>query len=170
MICAVRVRGRERPTVSGVHRLEHVEGFAAADLAHDDPVRPHAQRGPQQSAHVDRAGTLDARRPCLERDDVRLRQPELGGVFDRHDALAFSEGVSERVEGRRLPTRRPARDQDGSSLTHRGDEKIHRHARAGPKADEVIRRQRSAREAPDGEHRAMERDRRDHGVHARAIG
>src|SRR5205085_11593249 len=30
---AVRVRGRQRPAVPGVHRLQHVEGLTAAHLA-----------------------------------------------------------------------------------------------------------------------------------------
>ena len=74
VIRAVRVRGRERSAVAGVHRLEHVERLAAADLADDDAIGPHPKRGPQQRAHVDGTRPLDARRSRLERDDVRLRQ------------------------------------------------------------------------------------------------
>ena len=40
----VGVDRRHRAVVAGVHRLKHVERFAGANLADDDPVGPHAQR------------------------------------------------------------------------------------------------------------------------------
>src|SRR6476661_1326962 len=39
----VGVNRREGAVVAGVHGLEHVEGFAAADLADHNAVRPHTQ-------------------------------------------------------------------------------------------------------------------------------
>ena len=45
---AVRVDRRQRAVVARVHRLQHVERFLAAHLAHDDPVRPHTQAVDQQ--------------------------------------------------------------------------------------------------------------------------
>ena len=44
----VGVDGGHRAVVTGVERLEHVERLAAADLADDEAVGPHAQRGPHQ--------------------------------------------------------------------------------------------------------------------------
>ena len=40
----VRVERAQRAVVARVHRLEHVQRLGAADLADDDPVRPHAER------------------------------------------------------------------------------------------------------------------------------
>ena len=40
---AVGVRGGQRAVVAGVHGLEHVQRLAAAHLADDDAVGPHAQ-------------------------------------------------------------------------------------------------------------------------------
>ena len=39
----VRVNGRERAVVAGVHRLQHVERLFAADLADDDAVGAHTE-------------------------------------------------------------------------------------------------------------------------------
>ena len=73
--------------MAGVERLEHVERLAAADLADDDAVGPHAQRGAHEIAHRDRACALGVGRPRFEPHDVRLREAELGGLLDRDDAL-----------------------------------------------------------------------------------
>ena len=47
--------------VASVHRLEHVERFAAPDLAHDDPVGAHAQRVAHEVADHDLAASFDIR-------------------------------------------------------------------------------------------------------------
>ena len=52
IICSTRERASRRvgvdrghrTFVAGVHRLQHVERLAAANLTNDDPVGPHAQR------------------------------------------------------------------------------------------------------------------------------
>ena len=70
----VRVRRRERPVVSRVHRLEHVEGLTAADLTDDDPIRSHPERVANQISDRDLAATLDGRRSGLKTDHVGLRE------------------------------------------------------------------------------------------------
>src|SRR3989441_13281194 len=52
-------RSRQRAVVAGVHRLQHVEGFAAATLANDDAVRAHAERVLDQVALHDLTLALD---------------------------------------------------------------------------------------------------------------
>src|SRR5688572_23500493 len=39
----VRVHGRQRAVVAGVHRLQHVHSLWAADLADDDAIGPHTE-------------------------------------------------------------------------------------------------------------------------------
>src|SRR5579871_4448090 len=48
-----------RPVMAGVHRLQHIERFRAADLAENDAVGAHAQRIAQQVAHGDLAAALE---------------------------------------------------------------------------------------------------------------
>ena len=74
----VGVDRRHRAIVARVHRLQHVERFAGANLADDDAVGPHAQGILDQVALRDLALALDIRRPGLEAHDMLLLQLELG--------------------------------------------------------------------------------------------
>ena len=83
---------RHRTVVPGIHRLQHVERLAAAALADDDPVGPHAQRILHEVADANHgAAALDIRRTRFEPDDVLLVEQEFRRVLDRHDALAVRE-------------------------------------------------------------------------------
>src|SRR5205823_8591636 len=112
----VRVRGGQRATVPGVHRLKHVERLAAAHLTDDDPIRAHPKGCTEERAHVDRPRTFDARSSRFERDDVWLRKPKLGGVLDRHDTFAVADRKSERVQRRGLATRGAAGNENASAF------------------------------------------------------
>jgi hypothetical protein len=48
--------------MAGVHRLQHVEGFAAAYFTDDDAIWPHAEGIAKQFALRDLPDTLDIRR------------------------------------------------------------------------------------------------------------
>ena len=77
--------------MAGVHRLEHVERFLAADLADHDAIGPHTQGVDHQLPLPDGALAFDVRRPRLEPRHVLLVELELGGVFDGDDALVLAE-------------------------------------------------------------------------------
>ena len=89
-----------------VHRLEHVERFAAAALADDDAVGAHAEGVLHEIADRVLALPLHVGGARLERDDVRLAELELGGVLDRDDALVGRDGAREDVEERGLAAAR----------------------------------------------------------------
>ena len=74
------MRGRERPVVPRVHRLEHVQRLTAADLADDDPVGSHPEGVAHELADGHPPTSLDVGRARLERDDVGAVQPELRSV------------------------------------------------------------------------------------------
>ena len=98
----VRVDRGQRPVVARVHRLQHVQGLGPADLADDDPIRPHAQRIAHQIADRYLALALDVLGPRLQAQDVALVELELGCVLDRHDPLRVGDRRREGVEQRRL--------------------------------------------------------------------
>ena len=86
----VRVGGvhrRERAAVAGGHRLDEIERLAAAALADDDAIGPHAQGRAQKIADGDGAAPLGVGRARLEVDRVRLLQLHFGRVLDDDDAL-----------------------------------------------------------------------------------
>ena len=108
----IGVDGGHRAVVAGIHRLQHVERFAGADLADDDPVGAHAQRVLDQFALGDLAPALDIRRPRLQPHDMLLLQLELGRVLDGDDALAIVDEGRHGIEHGRLAGTGTARNED----------------------------------------------------------
>ena len=157
--------------MAGVHRLEHVEGGAVADLTDDDAVGAHPQRVAHQVADGDRALALDVRRARLQAQHVLLVQLELGGVLDGDDPLVVGDEAGQDVEQGRLARAGAAGDDDVEPAAHarlRG-----RRAPAGrerAEGDQVPVRERVGGELADGEHAAVEGDRRDDRVDAGAVG
>src|SRR5471030_1030435 len=82
-----RVDGAHRTVVASVHGLQHFQHFAAAYLAHDDPVRTHPQRIAQQVSNGHHARAVKTARTAFQPHHVRVIELELGGVFYRHHAL-----------------------------------------------------------------------------------
>src|SRR4030088_3082485 len=77
----VGVERGHRPFVAGVHRLEHVQGFAATALTHDDAVGAHTQTAFDELSNRDSALAFDVRRARLELDPVRLLKLKLRRVL-----------------------------------------------------------------------------------------
>ena len=127
------------PSWPGVERGQEIESLGAAHLPDHDPVGTHPKRVPQQVADRDLSPALDARRPALEPDHVRLAQAELGGVLDRDHPLRRADVGREGVEQGRLARSRAAGDQDAAP---RRDRRLRagREARAVrvPRGDELV--------------------------------
>src|ERR1035437_4558150 len=83
----VSVNGGRGPFVTGVHGLEHVKGFFATDFTDDDAVGAHTETVDKQLPLLDGALTFNIGRPGFKADDVLLRQPKFGRVFDSNQAL-----------------------------------------------------------------------------------
>ena len=111
------------------------------------------------------AGRVSSRTTCA------LLQPKLGGVLDGDDALVVGDERRERVQQRRLAGAGAAADEDVEPRLHaRGQEVQHLRRRATRWRTRSSGLERLGAEAADGEHRAVERERRDDGVDARAVG
>ena len=167
---AVGVDRRQAAVVAGVHGLQHVQRLGAADLADDDAIGPHAQRVDDQVALLDRALALDVRRPGLEADDVALPQHQLGGVLDGDDPLAFRDEAGEHVQQRRLAGAGAAADDDVQPAGDGRDHEVEHRAGQRLAIDQVGAAQAIGPEPADREARAVEGERRDDGVDARAVG
>ena len=102
------MNGRHRAVVPGIHGLHHVERLAAAHLANDDAIRPHAQRISHQIPLVDLAMTFDIGRTRFELNHVGLLQLQLGRILDRDDAFGRIDHAGKRVEQRGLARSRAA--------------------------------------------------------------
>ena len=167
---AVGVHRGHRAVVAGVHRLEHVEGLAAAALADDDAVGTHPEAVLDEVADRDLAGALDVRRTGLHAEHVPLVELELLGVLDGDDALAVRDERRQDVEERGLAGAGAAGHEDVELALDAGAEEPDAARVEGPEAHEVGGHEGLAGELPDGEERAVDRERRDDGVHAGAVG
>src|SRR5574340_550207 len=94
----VGVQGGQRPVMTGVHGLEHVERFAAAHLTDDDAVGAHTQRVPHQVANGNAAMPIDVGGLGLHADDVILLQFEFGCVLDGDDAFVVGDVAGKDIE------------------------------------------------------------------------
>ena len=105
------------------------------------------------------------RRPRLERDHVRLLQPQLRVVLHGDDPLGRRHRRRERVQQRRLAGAGAAGDHDVElRADERAQQQLGRAVERG-QADELLEREQ-AREAPDRHRRAVQRERRDDHVDA----
>ncbi len=112
---------------------------------------------------------LDVRGPRLQPDHVLPLKLELGGVFDRDDALARRNPFGQGVEKRGLAGPGAAGDQDvGLALDTGLDEGGHL-VPQGVDLDQALHVQRIGAEAPDAQRGSVQRQRRDDGVDAGAV-
>ncbi len=162
----VRVTGRQRAVVTGVHGLEHVERLATTDLTDDDPLRTHPEGVLHEVLDRDRAFALDVRGPRLEPDDVVLFEPKLGGVLDGDDPLVLGDEARHDVEERRLAGAGAAGDEHVQARFDARPEELHHLGRRGAELHVVGDLDAVFRELPDRDDRAVERERRDDDVHA----
>ena len=102
---------------------------------------------------------------------MRLLQLQLGGVLDGDHPLRRRNVAREDVEQRRFAGPGAARDDHvhlglGQGFQHQG----HAGRQTLEILDQVVHAQRCARKTPDGHHRAIQRHRRNDGIHPRPIG
>ena len=152
-----------------VHRLEHVERLGAADLADQDAVGAHPQAVAQQLADRELALALDVGRPVLERDDMRVVDLQLRGVFDRDHTLVVRDEACDHVERGRLARARAAGDEDVHATQHRGLQELRHRGAEAALAGEVFHAQYGVFELADGERGAVDGGRPDDRVDAAAV-
>ena len=154
---AIGVDRGQRTVVTGIHRLEHVERFAAAALTDDDAIGPHTQRVADQVADADFAGALNVRRARFEPDDVVLVERKLGRVFDGDDAVGVGDVAREDVEEGRLTGTGTAGDDDVEPRFDRGAQEVEDLGRGGAEAGSGRRPHAMRAEPADRQRRAVER-------------
>jgi hypothetical protein len=166
----VRVRPAEAPFVTRVHGLQHVEGLAASDLPHDDPVRSYPERVAHQVTHriSPRSSTFAGRAPSETTCGFASRSSAASSIVISRSSSEMNPDstpssvvlplpapplitmlVRPRTQGRRGSGARAARC-----------------SRSGPGR----RLDRNGREPADREHGTAERERRNDRVDLRAMG
>jgi len=154
----------ERPVVARRHGLQHVQRLAAAHLAHDEPIGPHAQGVTHEIADSDLAGALQARAARLEPRHVRAVDAQLGGILDRDDPLTGVDAGGQRAQQRGLAARRATADHDREARAHAALEQIGIGLGERAELDQLAQRERTRRETAQGEQRPVRCERRKHDV------
>ena len=166
----VGVQGAAAALVPGVEGGEQLDHLRAAHLADDDPVRSHPQGLADQVVQRQRPGPLEVGGAGLERDDVRVRRRELGGVLDDDDPFGRRDQPEQGREDGGLAGAGAAGDEERRP---RGDQRLQQPPHLGrgvPGREQVGQRERAPRREPQRDGRAGAGDRRQDRVQARAVG
>ena len=131
---------RQRSIMSGVHCLQHVEGFAPAHLADDDAFRSHSQAVSNQVPRCDLALAFDVWWSRLQSHNMWLLQLQFGRVLDRDNPLVVRNEAREYVQLRRLSRARTAGDNDILARLDNGLKNQGNLGRNGVKLDHIVNR------------------------------
>jgi hypothetical protein len=156
--------------VSGVHGLEHIEGFATAAFADDDAVWSHTESIANEVCCGHAATSFDVWRSGFEAEDVFLLELEFGGVFDGDDAVIIGDEAGEGIEECGFSGASSAADDDIEACFHGAFEEHDHFGGEGAEFEKVFESEWVASEAADGERGAIEGERGDDGIETGAIG
>ena len=165
----VGVDGGHRAFMTGVHGLQHVEGFFAAALAENDAVGPHTQRVLDQFALADFAFAFDIRRPRFHAADVRLLKLKFGSVFDGDQTLLFRNKGGKRIQHRGLAGAGAAGNDGGDARFHRCRQQIGHRRTQRADVDQLGQVERLLGEFTDRHQRSVDADRAHRHVDARTV-
>ena len=162
--------GGHRSIVPRVHGLQHFQHLGTAYLTHHNAVGAHAQAVAQQITNRHHTRTIKATGAAFHAHDMRVRQGQLGRVFDRHHALICGNKARNRVEHRGFAAACATTNQDVAALTH-GQFQQARHALVQrAELDHILHTQRIAAEFANRDCRPVKRQRLNHHIDAPAIG
>ncbi len=142
----------------------------SADLADDEPVRPHPQRVADEVAEGDLAPPLGGGRTALLADEVGMDGGELGDVLEDENPLLRGHELAERCEERGLAGPGPAGDQQVAAAQDGGVEEGGGRGVEGAELIELGDAEAASWRPADGEQRRPRGDRREHRVDPAAVG
>ncbi len=160
----------EAAVVAGVHRLEHVEGFAATALADNNPVGPHPQGVANQVANRVLARALHVGQFRFQADHVLLMQPQFLGILDRNNPLLVGNEAAQHVQQRSLTSAGTAADQNVAVVDHGRPQESRRRLGDTAQLEQVVHRHPLDGELADGKARPPGGQGRNDRVDTRTIG
>src|SRR3954451_5037615 len=156
--------------MAGVHGLQQIERLGSADFADDDAFGSHTQAVADQFAHRDLACTLDVGWPGFQPHHMRLLQLKFGGIFAGDDALIMLDELGQAVQQRGLAGAGAAGDQHVAADAADDLQDLGAFRRDRAELDQLVERQLVLLELSNGECGAVDRQRRNDGVDAGAVG
>ncbi len=103
---------RQAAVVAGVHGLEHVERFFAADFADDDTVRAHTESVDDEVPLPDSAAAFNVGWTRFKPHDVPLTKHQFRCVFNGDDPFLVRDEAGQDIQQCRLAGASAARDKD----------------------------------------------------------
>ncbi len=156
--------------VAGVHGLQHVKSFFAANLAHHDAVGTHTQAVDYQLPLAYGALALDVRRTRFQPHDVFLVHLQFRRVFDSDDAVGIGNVAGEDIQQCGLASAGSAGDQKIQPPLDHGRQQFQHRLGQGLVLNHVTSGDRVAAEAANGQAGAVDGQRGNNGVHAGSVG
>lgn len=145
----------QRAIVTGIHRLQHVQGFSTTTLANDDPIRTHTQAVLDQVTNGHGSLALNIWRPSFKSDGVGLSQSQFGGIFYRNDSFAMRNIVGKHVQKSSLATARTTRNDNIFTIVNANFQKTHHGLGNRAEPYQIITDQFLFGKLPDGKARAL---------------
>ena len=167
---AVCVTAAQRSVMPRVHSLYHVDGLTSADLADDDPVRPHAQGRADQIPDTDGTASLYIRIPGLQAHKViNVPDLELSIVLDGNDPFISRYKFGEGIEEGGLSRSGPAADKNVVAGADNAVQKSSDLFRQGAQSQKILHPDRLLRKTPDRHDRTVQSHRRQNDIHTVSI-
>ncbi len=155
--------------MTGIHRLEHVQGLTASYFTDDNSVGSHSKRIADQHSDGDFPFAFQVRRPAFQPDHVLLLKPQFGGVLDGHYAFIVRNVGRQHVQRGSLAASCSTRDYDVQARGHARTQEISHILSERPEVNQIGCGVRLTGELSHGKRRPRHRQRRDNSVHARAV-
>src|SRR5262245_15770526 len=104
--------GRHGAFMTGIHCLQHVEGFITPYLTYDDAVGPHSKCVFDQFALPYLSLSFNRWRTRLEPTDVGLLKLQFSGILNCNQPFLRGDVIGKRVKKGRFATARSPRDEN----------------------------------------------------------
>src|SRR5690606_11767471 len=135
-----------------------------------DTIGTHTQRITDQVTDGHRPSAIRISDFGFHAQNVLLLQLQLGCIFDRDDTLLLRDEAGTYVEQRSLPGARTPGDYNIQMGKHTGPDELCHLRGQGAIIDQLLNGQLILFELPDGDRRAIDSNRANDGIDARAIG
>src|ERR1700756_2421255 len=141
--------------MTGIHRLQHVKCFFAADFADDDAVGAHAETIDKELTLANRSHALDVGGTGLQPDNILLCKLQFRGVLDGHEPLILRYVLREDIQERRLARTCAAGHEDTDPGANCCSEHFNHFYGDTFELDQLVRRDRTSAEPANRESRTV---------------
>ena len=166
----VGMGGPQAPLMSGIQAHKKIRRLRTSHFSHDNSVRPHTQRRPDQIPDRDLPALLHGRIPGLQTNQVG-NPPELKlrVILDGDNPLSLRNAPGECIQKRGLSGGCPPADQNRISGLHKVSQKFRRLPGDAARLHKPSHGNRIIRKPSDGKNSPVQRNRGKHHIDAGSV-